>query len=111
MNLPVLVLILLPLALYLTFTDALHSRNPSLAELFKAYGLLLSGVCLGWAWWSLMVPRWRVWAWNRVTDRVALKQAAIRAKLIWPDGHIFGRTEFRTKALQERLAALEANDA
>jgi hypothetical protein len=71
-------------------------------------GLILV-VCLPSAWltWSLLVPRWRLWAYERVDDLDELKARGVEAGLIWREGHIFERTEFRTRDQRERLQALE----
>lgn len=66
----------------------------------------LSFVC-GWLMWSSQITRWRLWAYRRVDDVDALKTAAVTASLIWPDGHVFERTEFRTRDQREELARLE----
>jgi hypothetical protein len=71
---------------------------------FGIAGLLI-GCALGWMWWSFALPRWRAWAYEHVNDIEELKRRAVRASLIWPEGHIFERTEFRTKSLQRSLDA------
>ncbi len=48
-----------------------------------------------WLWWSWSVPRWRAWAISRGVDPERLQEHAVRAKLVWPRGSIFERTEFR----------------
>ncbi len=65
--------------------------------------------CLPAAWltWSVLAPRWRVWAYERVDDLGEMKRLAVQANLIWPDGHIFERTEWRTFEQQQRLLELE----
>jgi hypothetical protein len=42
------------------------------------------GLCFvgAWLWWSFQVPKWRLWAYERVTDIPELKRRAIEAKLI-----------------------------
>ena len=60
-----------------------------------------------WFAWSVQVPRWRVWAYRHVSDIEALKASAVSAGLIWPEGHFFQRTEFRTAAQSDELARLE----
>jgi hypothetical protein len=61
-----------------------------------------------WLWWSLAVPRWRVWAYERVEDIPALKAQAVTALLVWPDGHFLSRTEIKSPALAAREKELEA---
>jgi hypothetical protein len=73
--------------------------------------LAVLGFVIGWpgAWlaWSLLTPRWRVWAYERVSDLDELKRLAVEAKILWPEGHALERTEIRPAAIRERLRELE----
>ena len=71
-------------------------------------GVFGVGFVLAWLWWSLAIPRWRVWAFERVSDIPELKRAAVLARLTWPDGHVFERTEIKSAAIRAREQALEA---
>ena len=66
---------------------------------------------LAWLWWSVSVPKWRIWALERTTDWPALKMKAIQAGLIWDEttaaGRLFRRTEIRSAKDQHRIAELE----
>lgn len=55
---------------------------------------LAGGFALAWTWWSLAVWRWRSWAKARgmTPDEVQLHGEA--ARLLWPRGHFFERTEW-----------------
>ena len=55
-------------------------------------------IALAWGWWSFAVPRWRLWAYERVGDISELKRRAVAVGLTWPDGHIFEKTEFKSEA-------------
>jgi hypothetical protein len=59
---------------------------------------------LAWLWWSLSVPKWRLWAYQRVDDIATLKDRAVAVRLTWPDNHFFSRTEIKSRshALRER---------
>ena len=75
-------------------------------------GLLVGGICLvkivpllavfmmvvaipsAWLWWSFSVPRWRFWALSRGADPVQLQNLGQVAKLLWPKGSLFEKTEF-----------------
>ncbi|WP_417481257.1 hypothetical protein [Maricaulis sp.] len=59
--------------------------------------------CLAWLWWSVNVPRWRLWAYTRVEDLDALHQAAVALGVLWPDGHFFERTEIYPRGLREKV--------
>jgi hypothetical protein len=65
---------------------------------------------LAWTWWSFNVPKWRIWALERVDDWPSLERSAILAGLIWDEdtllGRIFARTEIWSAADQEREAEL-----
>ena len=60
---------------------------------------LVFGIIAGWLYWSISIPKWRIWAFENVDKRnwTKLKRKAIREKLIWPDNSIFNRTELRTE--------------
>lgn len=62
---------------------------------------------LAWLTWSLLVPRWRLWAYNRVDNIDELKSQGVAAGLIWREGHLFERTEIRTPDQRRRLRELE----
>ncbi|GAA0213506.1 hypothetical protein [Brevundimonas nasdae] len=62
---------------------------------------------LAWLTWSLLIVRWRVWAYERVDDLAELKMRAVAAGLIWRDGHFFERTEIRTEHQRKRIRELE----
>lgn len=66
----------------------------------------LSAVAAMWVIWSWQIVKWRLWAYRRVDDLDALKLSAVGAGLIWPDGHFFERTEFRSEAEAKDLERL-----
>jgi ABC-type transport system involved in Fe-S cluster assembly fused permease/ATPase subunit len=80
-----------------------------LFDLLGAWSLLLIiGVLVGpWLIWSVQVTHWRLWAYRRVADVDALKAEAIALSVIWPSGHLFERTEFRTRSQALELQRLE----
>lgn len=103
-NGPVLLLMLVPLAVFALLVDRhIISRD------YNWVGLLVfvAGFAVAWLWWSLSVARWRVWAYEKVTDLQALKEEAVAVGLTWPDGHIFEATEIKPQALAERQRRLE----
>jgi hypothetical protein len=65
---------------------------PSYSFLF-----LFVGFILAWAWWSLMVPRWRRWALKNGAPADRLQKWAAATGLVWPKGWIFEKTEFKAK--------------
>jgi len=56
------------------------------------------GITFSWLLWSVLVTKWRIWAFNQVQedDWYRLKELAIVNKLIWDDGSIFESTEKRS---------------
>jgi len=80
---------------------------------FYIAGLVLFCGCFigAWLWWSVQVPKWRLWAYERVDDIPELKRRAIEAKLIWPDGSILARTEIKSAMHAARERELEKGAA
>lgn len=60
-----------------------------------------------WTWWSFSVPRWRLWAYERVDSTSDVHAKAVQAGLVWPRGSFFERTEITSRAQRERQAELE----
>jgi hypothetical protein len=86
----------------------------SLAPLFGLTEMTVAAavtffVCwpLAWLAWSLLTPRWRLWAYERVENIEELKRLAVERRLTWPDGHIFGKTEIVSRSMREKLRSLE----
>lgn len=59
-----------------------------------------------WIWWSFMITKWRIWAFDNVRNVHELKKRAIQEKLIWADNSIFEKTEIRTATDKEKLNSL-----
>jgi hypothetical protein len=62
----------------------------------------VSGFVAGWMVWSIQIPRWRRWAYERVDDVEELKRHAVEAQLIWPEGHVLQKTELASRRLRRR---------
>jgi hypothetical protein len=62
----------------------------------------------GWLVWSIQIPKWRLWAYERVDDIAALKALAVATQLIWPEGSFFARTEIASAETWSKIRALEA---
>lgn len=69
---------------------------------------ILAGFCLSWLTWSIMVTKWRIWAFENVQNVHDLRKRAVEEKLIWREGSLFERTEIRTAADREKLNRLES---
>jgi hypothetical protein len=57
--------------------------------------VFLGGFVGAWLWWSYFIPQWRSWAHARGADPEELQELGVEAKLVWPRGSVFERTEIR----------------
>ena len=99
-----------PLAAFLYIGPRYVSRPSTSFIVAATLALLVLGLVIAWCWWAYMVPRWRVWAWQRVDDLSGLRASAVHAGLIWPKGHLLEKTEIRPRPLEEKLTTLEAKE-
>jgi len=68
----------------------------------------LCGFVLAWLYWSISLPKWRLWAYERVVDIPKLKRAAVDTGLMWREGHFFERCEIKSAAHAAREKDLES---
>ncbi len=73
---------------------------------FIVVGVFLS-IIIAYVYWSVMITRWRLWAFENVRNVHELKRRAIRGQLIWPDGSFFERTEIRTPSQKSKWLLLQ----
>jgi hypothetical protein len=55
-----------------------------------------------WVWWSIVTPRWLLWAMRRVDHPQALRRAAV-GSILWNEGkwgNRMNRTQWRTTAMR-----------
>jgi len=69
-------------------------------------GFVLS-IPLGWLYWSVMITKWRLWAFENVRNVHELKKRAVQEKLIWPDNSVLEQTEIRSWAEKEKWLSLQ----
>lgn len=62
---------------------------------------------LAWLWWSIMITKWRLWAFDNVRNVHELKKRAVQERLIWTDNSIFEKTEIRNSNEKERWSSLQ----
>jgi len=62
---------------------------------------------LAWLYWSVMITKWRLWAFDNVRNVHELKKRAVQEKLIWADNSIFEKTEIRNSSDKEKLNSLQ----
>jgi hypothetical protein len=104
-NGPVLPLMFGTPALIVVLAEKIGILEGAVALILLGAGFV-AGFILAWSWWSLTVPKWRLWAYRRVDDIAKLKQWAVAVGLTWPDGHVFENTEIKSAeqiAEQEEL--------
>lgn len=68
-------------------------------------GFILAFV-FAWLWWSFMITKWRLWAFDNVRNVHELKKRAIQEKLIWSNNSFFEKTEIRTVTDKDKLNTL-----
>jgi hypothetical protein len=106
-NGPVVPLLLLPMLVVLPHMSQIERSQGLGFAILVFFGSVIGGLPVAWAWWSFTVPRWRLWAYERVEDIALLKKRAVQVGLVWPDGHFFARTEFKSAAHAAKEQALE----
>lgn len=119
-NLPIIPLMLAPMyawLLGLVFLLPEGSRwsgrldpDAGLFGVAIVFGALVIGLVLAWSWWSWNVPKWRLWAYQRVDDIEKLKKAAVAVGIIWRDGHVFEKTEIRSEETDQVIRDLGDNE-
>jgi len=107
-NGPVLALLFGPLAVFV-----LLIKHQVIARQYNWVGLpiFVAGFVLAWLWWSVTVPRWRIWAYERVEDIQELKEQAVSVGLTWPMGHAFNRTEIKSAEQARREQELDPSSS
>ena len=60
-----------------------------------------------WGYWSIMITKWRLWAFENVRNVNELRQRAVCEMLICEDGHKYEKTEYRTKADTQKWLSLQ----
>lgn len=103
---PLLILCLGQAAIVLIAPEKLGLFVPEIVKNFSIW-LGLLGIPLVWLIWSIQTPRWKLWAYARVNNLAKLKIAAIGEGLIWPDGHIFEKTEICSSDMRKKILELE----
>jgi hypothetical protein len=66
------------------------------------------GIILAWIYWSFMVTKWKLWAFENVRNVHELKKRAIQENLIWKDDSIFRKTEIATPSEKEKWRLLSS---
>jgi hypothetical protein len=74
-------------------------------------GGMFGGFVVAWLYWSFMIPKWRVWAFDNVRNVHELNKRAISEKLIWPESSVWNKTEIWLGGDRAKWAALQAKFA
>jgi hypothetical protein len=72
--------------------------------------VFLGGFVLAWLWWSFTIPRWRLWAYERVDDISRLRAEAVKVGLTWPDDSVFTGTEIKSPSHARRERDFESRE-
>ncbi len=89
----------------LPFLSFFYFEHIGLKILFAGLGFV-TGIVLSWKLWSLLVTKWRLWAFNQVEEENwhELKELAIANKLIWEDGSSYELLEKRSTKEKKQLS-------
>lgn len=107
-KLPSLAMFFLPLGTYLTLAEWRYLPSVGYAAMRWALPAFALSFIGSWFVWSVQIPRWRLWAYQRVDDIELLKALAVERQYIWPEGSFFQKTEIMSQSVRDQLRALEA---
>jgi len=85
---------------------SLLTLNNYLSFLGWAIGLILSFV-LPWLYWSIIIIKWRLWAFDNVRNVHNLKRKALETQLLGKEGSFFEKTVIRTNAQKQKWQELQ----
>ena len=106
-NVPVPALICAPMWALVPYASRIgNARGLGIAVLLFCISFA-AGIAVAWLWWALAVPKWRLWAYERVIDIPLLRVHAERMGLNWPDGHLLSRSEIKSAAHAAREREFE----
>jgi hypothetical protein len=80
-------------------------------SLFPAWIIIVCSILIAfasaWLWWSILIVKWKIWAFNTVRNVHELKEKAIKENLIYEDNSYFNRFEIYTKKEALQWAKLQ----
>jgi hypothetical protein len=97
---PSMALLFVPLTAFVVV--AVRMGDAEISGWLGAAGVV-TPIAASWLWWSVMLPRWRVWAIEHVDDLGELLLQAMSKQLMWAPGSFFERTEIQSPDLRLRL--------
>ncbi|HEY1837400.1 MAG TPA: hypothetical protein VGG36_07065 [Rhizomicrobium sp.] len=98
-NIPVLVIMLIVGVSFAVLLGFL-TDGTKFSAVFVFVGACFSGCGSAWLYWSVMIPRWRIWSLRRVADWEKLVKLSTN-QVIWPSGCVFEHTEIWTAKQRE----------
>ncbi len=104
---PSMTLFFIPLILYVTLAKVGYLPSIGYEGLKWAGPAFLLSFIGSWLVWAIQVPRWRLWAYERVKNITLLKNAAIKGEFIWPENSIFQKTELASEHVWSKIKQLE----
>ncbi len=105
---PSMTVLFVPLIIYVTFAK-LNYVPPIGYEGLKWFApVFIISIGGSWLIWSIQVPRWRLWSYQRVNDIAHLKEEAEYSQIIWPEGSFFQKTELASKKVWDEINRLES---
>jgi hypothetical protein len=91
----------------IVFILVLELLDPAFMTSFGALGFFIALLTM-WLTRSIMIPRWKLWAYTNVDDVAELKKKALEQKILYPEEYFLTKTEFQTSADKQKLAQLES---
>lgn len=93
--------------LFVVIFICIYLGSERILPFWIAPGGFVFGIIAAWLYWSVMITRWRLWAFENVRNVHRLKRRAVQERLIWKDGHILEKTEFRSGADKQYWESLQ----
>jgi hypothetical protein len=63
-----------------------------------------------WFYRSIMITKWKIWAYSNVDNIKKLKKRALTRNILFPKSHFLTRTEIRTSADTQKLESLQIKE-
>ena len=104
---PFEIVVVVPILTYALLAKACILPAYGSEGLMWAGPILILSLIGGWLVRSIQIPRWRLWAYQRVKNINELKEFAIYKKVIWPKGHFYQKSEIASKKVWQEIKRIE----
>ena len=101
-NFPIIII------MFMIIGPTLYFGSQNLISIWIFIGGFVLALTLSLLWWSIMITKWKLWAFENVRNVHELKKRAIQEKFIWANDNIFDKTKIRTIKNKEKLNTLLA---